>query len=107
MSWPVAAILFALTFVLGIPTATYWTVKQFPLPIVATAGFAMLVSAGVVEPFGGPLGLPWIVAVGLAGVLGVTWGFAFVTISANAWWSALSEAGVIDRLRGRDGGQPD
>ena len=97
MSIPVAVVLFVLTFVLGIPTATWWTVKRFRAPLLVVAGFAGMVAAGLVEPFAGPLGLPWIVAAVVGLTFGGAWVFAFATITHTAWMAALSESRKVDR----------
>ena len=107
VSIPVAVVLFVLTFVLGIPTATWWTVTRFRSPLLVVAGFAGMVAAGLVEPFAGPLGLPWIVAAPAMLAFGGAWVFAFATITHTAWMAALSKAGKVDRDGGEDAGNFD
>jgi MFS family permease len=101
VSFPVAAILFLLTFVLGVPTAAWFAVKVLRKPIAVTLGLSLMILLGVVGPFAGPFGLPTMVAWGVAWAFSVTFGYAFAMVTANAWSAALAAA---DRIRvERDG----
>ena len=101
VSFPVAAILFLLTFVLGVPTAAWFAVKVLRKPIAVTAGLSLMILLGVVGPFAGPFGLPKMVAWGVACAFSVTFGYAFAMVTANAWSAALAAS---DRIRvERDG----
>ena len=84
-------VLVVLTFVLGVPAATYWTLRRIWGVLLVFGGFALAVELGFAEGFGGPLGLPVVVvsvAVGLAVGL---WVYAFLVVTKNAWVNAFRE----------------
>ena len=94
VSFPVAAILFLLTFLLGVPTAGWWAVRIIRKPLAATLGIYLTVVTGILGPFGGPFGLPFALVAGISSVFCVTFTYAFLTVCVNAWSAALQRAAL-------------
>jgi hypothetical protein len=99
VSLPVAAILFLLTFLLGVPTAGWWAVKILRKPLAATFGIYLAVAAGILGPFGGPFGLPSVVAAGISSVFCVAFTYAFLTVCVNAWSAAFQRVALDSQER--------
>jgi hypothetical protein len=83
--------LLLLTFVAGVPATCWWVVRMFRGPIMVVAGWWLLTSAGFVEGWAGPFGLPWLAVWVLGVVAAAVWLWTFVRLTVRAWKAALQE----------------
>ena len=94
--------LVVLTFVLGVPAATYMTVRFLWWIPAGYAAAVLGVRAGIVGRSEGMLGLPDLSWAVLALVLACFWLFTFVRLGVSAWSNAASMFRLALQARAND-----